>query len=210
MFNDIIAQIFFFFNRIRNLPRFEKNYGKFLYNNDFSEYEFILDNESGIFYGEIVSLVLHIKPKINRVLLAGETKKNIEIIRRSLASKLLDSEIKTTGLSQDVDYRWDYEKKAPRLGKYSLIISQAMLEHLIDPYKHFCDLVEHLEPGGHLIVHSEMPGFFYHRYPIDTLRFFPDWFEEIASKDRCNLHVEKKIIRNLHIFYMYKRLNEKK
>jgi len=51
-----------------------------------------------------------------------------------------------------------------------------------------------------------MPGFFYHRHPVDTLRFYPDWFEEIASKERCNLKVIKKIYRDLHLFYLYKKI----
>jgi len=85
------------------------------------------------------------------------------------------------------------------MGQYQLIISQAILEHLINPYKHISDLHRLLEPGGHLIVHSVLPGYFYHRYPVDCLRFYPDWFEEAAA--RLGFHVVAKHIHRGHIFY---------
>jgi len=102
-----------------------------------------------------------------------------------------------------VDYYWNFENDCPIHEKYSLIISQAMLEHLINPYKHISDLANLLENGGHLIVHSVLPLYQYHRYPIDCLRFFPDWFEEVAK--RLELEIVDKYIRLSHITYKYKK-----
>lgn len=81
-----------------------------------------------------------------------------------------------------------------------------MMEHLVDPYKHMKDLSSLLEEEGYLIVHTVMPGFMYHRHPVDTIRFFPDWFEEVASKKRLNLKIVSKYVRDFHIFYMYKKI----
>ena len=63
-----------------------------------------------------------------------------------------------------------------------LIASQAILEHLIDPFKHLEDCYGLLNPGGHMVFSTVIPGFQYHRYPVDCLRFFPDWFEEVARR----------------------------
>ena len=74
-----------------------------------------------------------------------------------------------------------------------------MLEHLVQPYKHVCDLVDALNPGGHLVLHTVIPGFPYHRYPIDCARFFPDWFEEVAR--RLSLQICDRYIGDLRIMY---------
>jgi len=62
-----------------------------------------------------------------------------------------------------------------------------MLEHLVDPYKHVADLIELLNPGGMLILHTHIPGVQYHRYPVDCIRFYPDWFEEVATRTNCQV-----------------------
>ena len=48
-----------------------------------------------------------------------------------------------------------------------------------------------------------MSGFNYHRYPVDCVRFYPDWFEEVAK--RVGLQVQDKHIRNSGITYKYKK-----
>lgn len=206
MLNKIISQLIFYLNKKKNHPNFERNYGKLSPIKNFQKYEFSLNNESKVMYGEIVKLILDLKTPLKRVLLTGETNKNKKVIRKKLYKQFSQSIIKTAGLLKNVDYFWNFEKDIPKkLGKYSLIISQAMIEHLVNPYKHIRDLSSSLEKNGYLIVHSVMPGFFYHRHPVDTLRFYPDWFEEIAKKERCNLKVVKRIYRNLHLFYLYKK-----
>ena len=109
----------------------------------------------------------------------------------------------TTGLI-DTDFRWDFEKNAPVFDEnFDLVVSQAILEHLLNPYKHVEDLSNLLQANGHLILHTVMPGFPYHRHPIDSVRFFPDWFEEIAQ--RMNMKTVRKRISDTHIFYMYQK-----
>lgn len=205
MLNEIIAKLIFIFNRWKNVSKFEKHYKKFKVNENHSQLEFPMDNESGCIYGEIAYMIASVEGQLKRVLFTGE-ENNSKVTLKSNINKLQKSKIFTTGLSKDVDYNWNFEKTPPKLGKFSLIVSQAMFEHLMDPYKHFCDLANHLEIGGHLIIHTVMPGFFYHRHPIDSLRYYPDWFEEMASPDRCNLKIAKKMIRNMHIFYMYTKI----
>jgi hypothetical protein len=75
------------------------------------------------------------------------------------------------------------------------------LEHLLNPYKHLCDLLSMLTQEGYLIIQTVCPGYPYHRYPVDTLRFYPDWFEEVGK--RLKLTVIHRRVKNNNIFYMY-------
>jgi hypothetical protein len=45
------------------------------------------------------------------------------------------------------------------------------------------------------------PGFPYHRHPVDCMRFFPDWFEEVGK--RLDLTVQDRFIGDDHIVYRY-------
>ena len=119
----------------------------------------------------------------------------------------IDSDhIIAAGIMPDMDFFWDYEQTSEdAIGKFDCVISQSMYEHLIDPYKHFQDSVRLLNDGGILIIHTMMPGFNYHRHPVDCLRFYPDWFEELAK--RHNLRVVRKHIRNCRITYALQKLD---
>jgi hypothetical protein len=179
----------------------ENIYGEFD-KTDYEDYTLRgLPNEATFYFGEIIKWAKDIHPAPRRALLAGE---NLNTARQ-LQPEIGVEHIYTSGLS-NVDYEWNYENDPPAMGSFDLIISQAMLEHLLNPYKHMYDLVSLLTPGGYLIVHSVCHGHPYHRYPIDAIRFFPDWFEEIAK--RMNLDIIKKRLkdaRHNHIFYMYQK-----
>jgi hypothetical protein len=84
-----------------------------------------------------------------------------------------------------------------------MIISQATLEHLINPFKHFCDLASLVDEDGYLIIHTVLPGFFYHRVPIDCFRFYPDWFEIVSEK--LGLEIVDKQISVFSITYKFRR-----
>jgi SAM-dependent methyltransferase len=180
-----------------DFERWENLYGSF----DRNDYEkfFISDlpSESGVYHGEIIKWARDLHPK--NILFAGE---NQETARK--LKKIINAEkVFTTGLV-DTDFKWDFEKNAPVFEEnFELVISQAILEHLLNPYKHVEDLNNLLQANGHLILHTVMPGFPYHRHPIDSVRFFPDWFEEIAEK--VNMKTVRKRINDNHIFYMYQK-----
>ena len=141
-----------------------------------------LDKESGWIHRFIVEYVDRLRSEfpIAPILLAGEPSRVVSHYQTWL--NLRREEITTAGFGE-VDVVWDFEQDPPEgLGGFRLVLSQAMLEHLIDPYRHVRDLYNTLAPGGSLIVLTHLPGFEYHRYPIDALRFFPDWFESVASR----------------------------
>jgi len=187
--------------REEEINRWEKIYGEF----DKTNYEDFtlrgLPNEASFYFGEIIKWAQDITPRPRRTLLAGENKNVVKYLQPKIQVK----DICTTGLL-NIDYEWNFENSPPKMGEFDLIISQAILEHLLNPYKHMCDLASLLAPGGFLIVLTVGPGHPYHRYPIDACRFYPDWFEETAK--RLNLDIVKKRVKdpkNNYIFYMFQK-----
>jgi hypothetical protein len=179
----------------------QKIYGPFD-NFDYRSFRIKVPNESGFYAGELVAwakTVASCMPSNERILLAGDNNE----VKPFVQKIVLNENIVTTGLS-NVDYTWNFENNPPlNIGKFNLIISQAMLEHLLNPYQHICDLANLLVKGGYLILHTCIPGMPYHRFPIDAQRFFPDWFEEIAHK--LGLAVIKKRVHNTQIYYMLRK-----
>jgi len=187
---------------LKTNPRFEELYGDFELDRSFRGKTIEgLEQESGKIYGGIIDFLESLKSleqPISRVLLAGDNN-----VAKPVYSHILgvgDSAILTAGIMDDMDYQWDYNEAPPAdIGLFDCVISQSMYEHLIDPYKHFKDSLELLNDGGVLIIHTMMPGFNYHRYPVDCFRFYPDWFEVLAEKH--GLTVLRKHIRNCRITY---------
>ncbi len=180
-----------------DFERWENLYGRF----DRDDYEefFIRDlpSESGVYHGEIIKWARDLSPK--NIFFAGENKETAKRL-----NKIINAEKVFTAGLVDTDFTWDFEKNAPVFEEnFELVVSQAILEHLLNPYKHIEDLSNLLQANGHLILHTVMPGFPYHRHPIDSVRFFPDWFEEIAEK--MNMKTVRKRINDNHIFYMYQK-----
>jgi len=201
-----LRKIYFLSTAIFNIPfkkKFKENYGEFD-NEDYEEYKLTdLPNESTNYKGEIIKWSKDNVNENSRVLLCGEDNKIKNTFKECLPTK----DIVTSFLTNS-DFNWNFEEDLPKgIGKYDLIISKSMLEHIIDPYKHFKDLVSLLNKEGVLIVLTATQFCPYHRFPIDTLRFFPDWFEEVA--DRCNVKVIKKKLKSVFIFYMFKKLSQK-
>ena len=155
-----------------------------------------LPNESKFYFGHIIKWSQDLRP--NYVLLAGERNDMSPIIAESIGAKI----VLTTGL-RDADFIWDFNKITPINKTFDLIISQSILEHILDPFGFVRSLVSLLNREGHLILHSVLPPFPYHRVPIDCLRFFPDWFEAISKK--LDIDIIHKAKWDLHLIYMYRR-----
>ncbi len=182
--------------------QFSALYGDFRFEEDCRNHEISgLAKESGRIRGEIVKTLKEITGTPSRILLPGDS----NAVKYAYAELfgVSESQIVTAGLSDDVDYKWNFEVDPPLFGKFDCIVSQAMLEHLVHPYKHVCDLADSLNTAGYLVLHTVLPGFAYHRFPVDCFRFFPDWFEELSS--RLHLEVCDKYIGELRIMYKYKK-----
>lgn len=140
-----------------------------------------LQSESGVILGEMVHVLRAVAKPTDTLLLPGERRS-----ARAPYAKVTgvpEERILTAGIHEDMDFVWNFEGAPPdNMPRVELIASQAILEHLLDPYRHLADCYSLLKPGGHLVFHTVMPGFKYHRFPVDCMRFYPDWFEAAAAR----------------------------
>lgn len=164
----------------RQIVKARAVYGEFLDGADFIGEEAVnASGESGRISGELVQAIRVFAKPSALFLLPGERNSAKSVYGR--ISGIPELNILTAGLHEEMDFSWNFEESPPSsIPSVDLIASHAMIEHLINPHQHLQDCFELLKPGGHMIFHTVMPGFQYHRYPVDCLRFFPDWFEETA------------------------------
>ena len=103
------------------------------------------------------------------------------------------------------DYNIDLNIKQNFKSKYDMVLSQALLEHIVNPFmaiENFCDL---LVKNGILILHTHNVKMEYHPYPIDCLRFYKDFFKNI-TKYLPYIYIYEYLEVNCHIFVVYKKI----
>ena len=161
-----------------------------------------LENESSQIFGLVVQTIRDIEEPPESMLLAGEAA-SAKQVYASIAGIPVQG-ISTAGLHDDADHNWNFENTPPEIGRYQCVVSYAILEHLIDPYRHVRDLSGLLEPGGHLVLFTVSPGFPYHRHPIDCIRFFPDWFETVG--ERLGLKIADRYYGSERVMYRYRKM----
>lgn len=132
----------------------------------------VAPNLSGGYHGLLFTWLERVPKK--SILLTGEGTES-EDVKSIFRKRFPDIEdIKTSSLGEG-DIPWDMTVRQD-VGKWDVIISQATLEHVIDPAACMVNMCLSLAPGGHLLVHTVGPKFGFHRYPVDCCRFFPDFF----------------------------------
>jgi hypothetical protein len=170
-----------FLLNLETKKQFSDNYGDFHRERDLRGYRILNpSSEGGAILGEVVRFVSSENVDQGKILFAGD-RNDVKAIWSMFFPQ---DQMVTCGL-HEMDHLWNFECSPPESLnsiKFRLIVSQAMIEHLIDPFKHIYDLVSLLEHGGVLVINSVLPGFFYHRFPIDCFRFYPDWSETVASR----------------------------
>ena len=91
--------------------------------------------------------------------------------------------------------------------KYDIIIAQAILEHVYNPFQAMYNFSNSLKQNGLLIVHTHPPGFGYHRHPCDYIRFMKDWWYDLG-KYIDNLELLELFQKdNTHVFTCYQKIN---
>jgi SAM-dependent methyltransferase len=163
-----------------------------------------LENESAQVYGAVVNAIRGLDGAINSLFLAGEPAAAKRVY--ASISGLDECQITAAGLHSDADYVWNFEHSPPDVGSFDCVVSHAVLEHLIDPFRHFRDLASLLNPRGNLIVFTVAPGFPYHRHPIDCVRFFPDWFETVG--ERTGLTIIDRYYGSERVMYRFEKPTE--
>lgn len=166
----------------RQIKAAESVYGSFLDADKFND-EVVPNplSETKRIGGIIAHAIRSVSRPTDLFLLSGERRSARQAYSR--ISGIPEDKILTAGWHEDMDFQWNFEMSPPaEIPQVDLIASKAMIEHLIDPFKHLSDCYGLLKPGGHMVFTTVIPGFKYHRYPVDCLRFFPDWFEEVARR----------------------------
>jgi SAM-dependent methyltransferase len=143
--------------------------------------------------------------KGNDILLISET----QIVKNEFKEKYPQWNIFTADkFSDDTDIKVDIcSMNNPFVNKYDLIINQATIEHVHDPFRAMYNLINSLKIGGILVTHTHPPGYWYHQYPKDYFRFMKDWWYDIPSYINDVELLELYMTNNKHVFTCYKKLN---
>lgn len=91
--------------------------------------------------------------------------------------------------------------------KFDLIINQATLEHVINPFGVMKNLFNILKKDGLIVNHTHPPNFPYHQYPRDYFRFMKDWWYDLEKYNKNIELIELYMCNNLHVFTAYKKNN---
>jgi len=144
----------------------------------------------------------------NDVLLISENnkvKQEFNLIYPNWNIKTIDlyPEISTTN---DVDIIGDISSmNNPITDKYDLIINQATIEHLYNPFQCMLNLTNSLKENGILVTHTHPPNQEYHQYPRDYFRFMIDWWIDLPKYISNIELLEVCMKNNAHVFTCYKK-----
>jgi len=89
--------------------------------------------------------------------------------------------------------------------QFSVILHQSLLEHVVDPVTVIKNLNDFLIPGGVQVIQTVNIYASEHRYPIDTLRFFPDFFQSLGKY--LNLECTESFFENQSIYAVLRKLS---
>jgi hypothetical protein len=82
--------------------------------------------------------------------------------------------LKGEAYSVDLNVLQDFDKQ------YACVMSQALLEHVCRPSVAIENMLRMTVPGGIVVLHTVNPGCGYHAFPIDCVRFFPDFWKDLS------------------------------
>lgn len=129
-----------------------------------------------------------------KILLVSEPSHAAQQLRDWLESeiKLIPGEVAV--LEDLIGVNWDKEHHGYDLANltdaqrsavgsgWDLVVCQSLLEHVLDPVRVLDALVPMTSEDGIVSVQTVNLWMSYHAYPIDCLRFFPDFFLEYSSQ----------------------------
>ena len=86
-------------------------------------------------------------------------------------------------------------------GSFNIVILQSVLEHVADPVQLMKNLRNIVVPGGIIIIFTHNVLMPLHRYPIDTLRFHPDYFLNLGRYIGMDHEYSKNIGNGVYALY---------
>ena len=149
----------------------------------------IVSNSSGGFLERIIELAGPISTQ-DKWLLVSEPSSAPKEIKDSYREKYgielpeitsIEDILNKTWTSQEYDYDLCVYPVMQNPPKYQAVLHQSLLEHVVDPVSVIKNLNDFLVPGGIQVIQTVNIYCSLHRYPIDCLRFFPDFFENLEK-----------------------------
>ena len=71
--------------------------------------------------------------------------------------------------------------------QYACVMSQSLLEHVCRPSIAIENMLRMTSPGGVLVIQTVNTSCGYHAFPIDCVRFFPDFWTDLVRYLPCEL-----------------------
>jgi hypothetical protein len=150
---------------------------------------------------------------INQLTLIVENDIRTPFIDEAVLQQVIAMESSKTFLTKKVDDEniCDYEMDIcdnnftiPE--KFDLIISQATLEHLYNPFQSMVNKFNNLNKDGILVLHTHPPNMPYHSFPRDYFRYMEDWWIDLPKYiDNIRL-IELYTHDNYHVFALYQKI----
>lgn len=167
---------------------------------------FKVNNLSKGYHGILKQWWEHYKDinKQNDILLVSEGNK----IKNQFETQYPNWCFKTTDMFYDLQSEPDIisdickENSLPEK-KFDIIICQATLEHVYNPFNAIDNFQRALKPTGILLIHTHPPDFQYHSYPRDYFRFMKDFWYDIPKWNNNLELIELYMLENKHVFTAY-------
>jgi len=140
------------------------------------------------------------------LILVAEPEAVVPVLKRRFPGKEITtlpySGIRGEGFEYDLCIPFEYPRK------FDSALCQATLEHIPRPATAIENMLRLLNPRGILVLHTVGPGSPYHRFPVDCLRFWPDFYPEVTKylNPRCKLITL--VERDHHQFAVWRRQEE--
>jgi len=152
---------------------------------DYEEIFIPVQNESGLFRKNLLDLAVSYENKSGKWCLVSEpTGVGKEISHYLKENYNLDRQIYELETLLSIDWHEqepNYDLCLPNInlmqvGLFNVVILQSLLEHVIDPVQLIKNLSTIVIPNGIIIIFTHNVLMPFHQYPIDTLRFYNDYF----------------------------------
>ena len=175
--------------------------------------KFVVSNLSTGYHGILKQWWEYYKPSGNNVLLISENntvKKEFNDIYPEWNIKTLDKFIDLNdiiGVENICDYEMDIcDNNFTIPEKFDLIISQATLEHLYNPFQSIVNKFNNLNKDSILVLHTHPPNMPYHSFPRDYFRYMEDWWIDLPKYIENIRLIELYTHDNYHVFALYQKI----
>jgi len=180
--------------------------------------KFVVSNLSTGYHGILKQWWEYYKPSGNNVLLISENntvKKEFNHIYPEWNIKTLDKYIDLNDIigikkveNENIcDYQMDIcDNNFTIPKKFDVIISQATLEHLYNPFQSMVNKFNNLNKDGILVLHTHPPRMPYHSYPRDYFRYMEDWWIDLPKYIENIRLIELYTHDNYHVFALYQKI----